>query len=318
MNQNIEDIKKLKISLVVITLFFGFLIALLMTTAPTNFSLGRTITIEKGQTVRNAGKTLEENKIIKSKSFFGAIISLFGKHVIEGDYFFPESLNLFSVIKRITSGSYAVPVKKITFFEGITVEQMADILKENFPNFDAVGFTDLANDKEGYLFPDTYNFSANISPEEIVEILTLKFESKIEEFADIIGNSKYSLEDIVTMASIIEKEATRETIQDVGDVLWKRIEMGMALQVDAPFIYAVDKNTFELTHEDLKEDHPYNTYTNKGLTPTPISNPGIESILAAAQPQETPYLYFLTGSDGEMYFAENFEQHKQNKVLYLK
>lgn len=120
------------------------------------------------------------------------------------------------------------------------------------------------------------------------------------------------------MASIIEGEADKDSKQAVSNILWKRIKLDMALQVDAPFVYSIGKGTFDLSNGDLKDkENPYNTYVNKGLPPTPISNPGLESLKAAATPAETPYLYFLTGHDGNMYYAETFEGHKKNRKLHL-
>jgi UPF0755 protein len=91
----------------------------------------------------------------------------------------------------------------------------------------------------------------------------------------------------------------------------------MPLQVDASFAYIMNKGTREVTKDDLQTDSPYNTYKYKGLPPTPISNPGLESIHAALNPRETSYLYYLSDKDGRMYYAKDFETHKKNKALYL-
>jgi UPF0755 protein len=147
--------------------------------------------------------------------------------------------------------------------------------------------------------------------------MRLTFDQRIAENKGILASEK-SLRDIVTMASIIEKEATRESMQEVSNILWKRIDEDMPLQVDAGFVYERGKHTFELSLEDLKEDSPYNTYTRRGLPPTPISNPGIQALLAASQPQETDNFYFLTGYDGEMYYASTLKEHDSNKEKYLR
>ena len=170
---------------------------------------------------------------------------------------------------------------------------------------------------EGYLFPDTYEFRQNTTPEIVIQTMRDNFDVQIAKITEELKESKYSLEEIIIMASIIEKEASRDTMQEVSNVLWRRIEIDVALQVDAPFVYYKDKGSFDLTLDDLREDHPYNTYTRLGLTPTPISNPGLKSIRAAAFPEKTTHLYFLTGHDGNMYFSPNFDGHKMNKALYL-
>ena len=103
----------------------------------------------------------------------------------------------------------------------------------------------------------------------------------------------------------------------VADILWRRIRKDMPLQVDAPFKYFNGKNSYTLTKTDLKDDHDYNTYTNKGLPKTPISNPGIDAIRAAITPTPNQYYYFMSDKRGNMYYAVDFEGHKRNRELYL-
>jgi UPF0755 protein len=304
-----------RILLIISVVVFIFIFS--MTTAPIGFESGKIITIEKGDSILEAAETLKEHHIIRSRTLFSALVILSRESVIEGDYFFHRPINIFQTINRISSGSYNIPTKQVFFYEGMTVEQMAYRLKEEFPNIDINTFLELTEGKEGYLFPDTYKFPQNITAETAAEIMMDNFNKQIEEHSDVIDQSQYSLEEIIIMASIVEREADATSRQEVADILWGRIEIGMALQVDAPFVYVKGKGSFDLTKDDLKEDDPYNTYVNTGLTPTPISNPGIESILAAASPKETPYLYFLTGRDGNMYYAETFEGHKRNRELYL-
>jgi len=144
------------------------------------------------------------------------------------------------------------------------------------------------------------------------------FNVKISEIQDKIEKSKKSLKDVIIMASILEKEGNSfESNKIIAGILWKRIEIGMPLQVDAVFPYIIGKNTYELTLEDLKVDSKYNTYLHKGLPPGPISNPGIYSILATLEPIKTDNLYYLSDKNGTMHYATNFEQHKKNKELYL-
>lgn len=315
MLEKLAKIEKIKISLVLIltVVIWG----LSLTAAPSNFGEGKIITIEEGVSIKGTAQILKDSDIISSRSIFTTAVLMSGGKVVAGDYFFHEPANMFKVIGRISNGSYNIPTKQVFFYEGMTAAQMAVRLKEVFPNIDAEAFLELAKEKEGYLFPDTYKFPQNISAENVIKVMEDNFQKQLEDHSDLIKNSEHSLEEIIIMASIIEREATSDTRQEIADILWNRIEIGMALQVDAPFVYSIGKSSFDLTIEDLETDNPYNTYINVGLTPTPISNPGIESIIAAANPRETKYLFFLTGSDGEMYFAEDFEEHKRNKSLYL-
>ena len=144
------------------------------------------------------------------------------------------------------------------------------------------------------------------------------FEAKINSLSAFATTTR-SKEDIIIMASILENETrTPEDRRIVSGILWKRLKLGMPLQVDASFVYVNGKNTYELTANDLKIDSPYNTYKYQGLPPGPIGNPGLDSILAALNPTTTKYLYFLSSLDGKMYYAQTFEQHKKNRELYLK
>ena len=195
---------------------------------------------------------------------------------------------------------------------------MSVVLSEEIHGFDAEEFVNIAKDKEGFLFPDTYFFLPNIEPSQVVRETQDVFTEKLLGLKDKLENSGKTLEDIVIMASIIEKEAiTLEDKKLVSGILWTRIEIGMALQVDAPFIYERNRNTFQLTTEELREDSPYNTYTNRGLTPTAIANPGLDSIIAALEPTESEYLFYLSDMDGNIHYAETFNGHKINKAKYI-
>jgi UPF0755 protein len=120
------------------------------------------------------------------------------------------------------------------------------------------------------------------------------------------------------MASLVEEETrTPADRRLVAGILWKRIKLGMPLQVDAVFPYINGKNTYEVTARDLKIDSPYNTYLYPGLPIAPIANPGLDSIKAAIEPAESPYLYYLSDRAGAMHYAKTFEEHKRNRELYL-
>jgi UPF0755 protein len=145
------------------------------------------------------------------------------------------------------------------------------------------------------------------------------FESKMKEFLPEIARQKKFLRDIVIMASIIEKEVhNTEDRGLVSGILWKRIKEGIGLQVDASLTYLLGKTSAELTSTDLKIDSPYNTYKYKDLPRGPISNPGKEAIFAALFPVISPYLFYLSDKDGVTRYARNFEEHKENKLRYLR
>jgi len=285
---------------------------------PLNFKEGTIANISKGQSIKEIAKDFKSKGIVQSEFLFVNLIIFFNldSKIVSGDYAFKTKSNAFEVIKRISTGDYRIQAKRVTLIEGITVKEMALIFETNFYNITQEDFILTALPSEGYLFPDTYYFPENVTSVEVIQKLKATFDEKVSENGEILASEK-SLKDIVTMASIIEKEATGDSMQDVSDILWNRIKEGIPLQVDAGFVYERNKHTFQLSLKDLREDSPYNTYTNKGLPPTPISNPGIMALKAAAFPQDTDYFYFLTGYDGEMYYAKTLKGHDKNKQEYL-
>jgi UPF0755 protein len=145
-----------------------------------------------------------------------------------------------------------------------------------------------------------------------------RFDEKIKGAEDEIASFKKSLKDVIIMASIVEKETYNdETRRIVAGILWKRLEKGMALQVDAPFYYITGKPG-NFSQADLKIDSPYNTYKYVGLPKGPISNPGLSTIIDTVTPLQTPYWFYLTDKKGEMRFAETYEGHLNNINKYLR
>ena len=310
--------------LILVTFFvLNFLIIVfyfLFFSAPAEFPKNHVFSIEEGENLNSISLYLKEKNIIKSTFWFKTIsyISLNQKGVLSGDYIFNEKLNLFDLISTLTRGDYGLSPTTITIPEGSTVDEISQILKNRIPDFNKEYFLEKASDKEGYLFPDTYKFLPNVKPEQIIREMENNFKEKtfsLKEEADASGRS---FEDIIIMASILEEETKeKEDREIVSGLLWERINIGMPLQVDAVFIYYNGKNSYQLTLDDLREDHPYNTYTNLGLPPTPISNPGLESITAALRPTKSNYLFYLSDRSGKIYYAVDFAGHQRNRALYL-
>jgi UPF0755 protein len=168
------------------------------------------------------------------------------------------------------------------------------------------------------MFPDTYFFRPGQSTEAILSVFENNFSVKLLKAQKAIAASGHSLDEILTMASILEKEASKtQDRQKIAGVLWHRIDVGMPLQVDSVFPYILGKNTFQLTLEDLKYDSPYNTYKYKGLPPGPINNPGLDSIIAAATPEKSKYVFFLSDRQGNFHYSVTYTGHLANKRKYL-
>jgi len=288
--------------------------------APSNFPERIIFTIEKGRTLSQVSEKLKSENFIKS-SFWtrNSIILIKGENSIKaGDYYFENPENAFKIAKRITKGDFGLAPVLTTIPEGLNIFEIANLLESKFTKFNKEKFIELAQEKEGYLFPDTYYFLANAREEDFIEIMEENFKEKIDSIKDKVKKFDKSLEEIVVVASILENEArTRESRETIAGIIWKRLEIGMPLQVDVSFKYVNGKNTYELTSEDLKVDSPYNTYLYRGLPPTPISNPGLDSILTAINPKESDYLYFLSDKSGNMYYAVTHDEHVDNKRLYL-
>ena len=287
---------------------------------PAEFPVHTIISIEAGTALAQISHTLKERSVIRSEIFFeiSVILRSGERRVQAGDYFFTEPLSSGTVASRLTRGEFGLTPVRVTVLEGSAIADIAALFKQNFWDFDDNIFLAHARDKEGFLFPDTYFFLPNTSPAGAIKIMNENFNKKMSGIEDKIENFGKPLRDVITMASIIEKEAmTAEDRRIVSGILWKRIRIGMPLQVDAAFVYVNGETTEGLSIDDLKIDSPYNTYRYKGLPKGPIGNPGLDAIFAAIEPQTSPYLFYLSDKKGVMHYAKDFEEHKRNKEKYL-
>ena len=309
---------------VLVTVFLITMFYVIFWSAPKNFPVNSIYYLKSGQTLSVVSKNFNKSNIIRSQFWFKSFVYLFSlghATVIEGNYSLYKKQNVVSLAWRVSHGNLDIVPVRIVIFEGTNSFEIADILAKKFPSFDKKVFLNLVekNKLEGYLFPDTYFILPSMTEEQIIKLMNSNFYERINEVsADIIKFGK-SQSDVIKMASIVEEEArTTESREIVAGILWKRISIKMALQVDSSFKYINGKTTATLSTEDLKIDSPYNSYTNRGLPPTPISNPGLNAIKATVHPIKTPYLYFLTDDDGNMHYAATFEEHVANKMKYLK
>jgi UPF0755 protein len=194
------------------------------------------------------------------------------------------------------------------------------MLKEQVPEFDAEAFYELAAEKEGRLFPDTYFISPGEDPAVVLRRMEENFNAQVTQAGVALAVAAFGepFEDIVIMASLLEKEANNSRDRRlIAGILWSRIKNEMPLQVDAIFPYIIGKNSFTITKEELETDSPYNTYTNKGLPPGAITNPGLEAIVDAVTPIDTDYVYYLSDREGTMHYSVTYEQHLRNKRKYI-
>ncbi len=292
--------------------------------APSDFPADTVVTVEKGQTIGNWAKSLENIGAIRSPLVFKALTVLFGgrRGLTAGDYYLEKNQNVITLAWRFSHSRYDLKSVRITVPEGFSSKEVAELFdkEKKFTHFDAAEFSALAWPYEGYLFPDTYLFLPNVTAQEVIDSMLSNYKTRIYALAGDIKNFGRPIEDVIKMASMVEEEArTEETRKIIAGILWKRLDQGMPLQVDSAFAFVNGKkDSRELTLEDLKIDSPYNTYVRLGLPPTAISNPGSDSISATVHPIATKYYFYLSDGEGDMHYAATHDEHVANKEKYLR
>jgi UPF0755 protein len=299
----------------------------------TNESL-QSFLIPKGYSASQIGNKLEDQTLVKSSLAFKFYVQVTSKSkkIQAGEYLLSPSFSLFKIVSQLTSG----PVEEwVTIPEGLrreeVVEKYINVLKGDKTDAEVFrqDFLALTSGKEGFLFPDTYLFPKTVSASIVANKMLSTFDSKISTQMEAdVNASEYSLEQVITLASIIERE-TREDEErpTVAGILFNRLEIGMGLQTDATVQYALATTKCRvgtmcdwwpiLTKEDMSINSSYNTYKYAGLPPAPIANPSLSSIAAVIYPTDSSYLYYLHDGDGEIHYAETLEGHNENIRKYL-
>ncbi|MBN2087774.1 endolytic transglycosylase MltG [Candidatus Peregrinibacteria bacterium] len=289
------------------------------------------ITIDKGQSADSVAQMLADKELIKSSYVFKLYLKQKGlaSDIKAGRIVLLENYKLPEIIDALVKGGTSeVP---ITLLEGWTIAQIGQYLEDaNFTTAEEFiectktcefDFDFIPEDYlEGYLYPDTYFVeSANFSSEGLISRMISTFENKLDdEDWEAISKSEKSLEEIIIMASIVEREERSSSERaTVAGILWNRFDAGIGLGADATVLYALGRTKGGLTYQDLQVNSPYNTRKYRGLPPTPICNPSISSIRAALYPKKTNYWYYLHDSDGGVHYAETLDGHNANKAMYI-
>jgi len=257
--------------------------------------------------------------LILSKDIFrwAVYFTMSEKKIKSGDYEFYFSITTLPIVYNLIKGPKVV---KVTIPEGFTVEQIAQRLFSKEIIADTIEFVTYVKSKniEGFLFPETYYFYKNQLLEEVVNKMVKEFYKKyIPEFTQRAYELKISTYQVVILASIIEKEAKSfEEKKLVSAVFHNRLKKGWNLESCATVRYALKKYKEPLTYKDLEVNSKYNTYKYPGLPPSPICNPGLDSIKAALYPKETDDLFFFTPDNNTLVFSKYYKQHleKQKKM----
>jgi UPF0755 protein len=292
-----------------------------MFTPPVEFVPKTIVRIEGGASVKEIAIVLSNAHIIKSPEAFALLVRIKGDdtRMHQGEYYFESPTALPYVIDRIAAGDFGIENVKVLIPEGYTRKDMAKVFQSEFPDFSIDDFMRDTETMEGYLFPDTYRFFRTATSGQIVSDMQKTFIQKTAELQKEANASGRAWPDVINIASLVELEGKTFTDRAmIADIIYRRLAQHMPLQLDAPFLYIMNKASLQLTQEDLYSQSPYNTYRNKGLPPTPIASPGIESIRAALNPTANDFLYYLSDKDGVIHYAKDFAEHRKNKLLYLK
>ncbi len=296
------------------------------------------VTITKNTPREQVIRTLQEKGLIHSQIPFELYIKImYGpQYFKEGEYRIFSPITAVSIAKLFFQGP-TVQERTIQIIEGWNRKDIARYLeKEGVGRADDFlelthtiePFSDIVLlskkphnlDMEGYLFPDTYRIFSNAKPQDIVRKMLTNLESKITaEMLSEMRSHDQTIHEALTLASIVEREVQADVDRAlVADLLYRRLKLGMPLQVDSTISFITGKQNDRSSLSDLQIDSPYNTYKYKGLPPGPIANPGLSSIRAVVYPKANEYLFFLTTFEGEVKYARTYEEHLENKRKYLK
>ncbi|HHZ03160.1 MAG TPA: endolytic transglycosylase MltG [Tissierellia bacterium] len=297
------------------------------------------VEIPAGSTTSDIAEILYENDLILNTRAFKYYAGKTNSDSLlkAGTYVLSKNMDADEILNALIKGGTSGNTFNITVIEGLTNEEAAlslsqqtglnyekfielmdnpEIFKNDFEFLKDVSISNL----QGYLMPDTYNIYVNSSEEDIIRVLLRQFdEFYINEIKPKLDNTDLSFEEVINLASIVEKEALLDEERDkVAKVFLNRLEINMKLQSCATVNYAHGEWKERLTYEDIEIDSPYNTYIVEGLPPTPINSPGKVSILSVLEPADVDYLFFVAKGDGSHYFSNTYDEHIEAAEEYLR
>lgn len=306
-----------------------------------------TVEIPIGSGLTLISKKLEEAGVIKDARIFKYYAKFNNESQFQaGTYQLTKSMTPDELIESLKTGKvYRKPIFTMTIPEGLTIEQIGEIVEKNteitkdefvdyvnkpetvdhlmelYPNIvtEEVKNEQIRTPLEGYLFPATYPFyEENPSVEDIVLTMMEGTAMNVTPYLDYLESNDKTVHWLLTFASLLEREATATADREsIASVFYNRLEADMPLQTDPTVLYALGEHKDRVLYKDLEIDNPYNTYQNKGLPPGPIAAPGRSSIEAVTDPADTNYLYFLADKDGNNHFTDSYEQHLINRDKYI-
>jgi len=285
--------------------------------------------VHKGSTLREVIDDLEKKGIIANKTplLLWNKFSGHGARIKAGEYRLNSGMAPLGVLQILSKGS--IITHPVTIPEGFTIKQIAEELEKK-GLADRARFSALAGDPdvvksygisgpslEGYLYPDTYRFGRGQPAISIIDVMVKRFFEVTKPLEERVGESGMTLQQVITLASLIEKETgQREERAVIASVFLNRLKRGMRLESDPSVIYGIRDFNGNLTRKDLGEATPYNTYVINGLPSGPIANPGEESIKAVLYPADTDYLYFVSKNNGSHHFSKTLREHNRAVKIY--
>jgi len=295
------------------------------------------INIPKGYGANQVAELLESRGIIDGKYGFNLIINIFRlqNRMQAGTYEFTPNMPIVRIVFKISRGEIIPPMLvKLVFPEGLSIYKMGRFMEREGVG-DGIAFQELTKDAitdrriakyqflfgietnslEGYLFPDTYLVPSNIGTNQMAELMLSRFNKIVMSYWKKNSKKmkvKYSLHDIITLASIIEKEAAIDSERPlIASVYHNRLRIRMHLGADPTIKYVLERPGKIVSYDDLKIDSPYNSYRHYGLPPGPICNPGLSSVKAAMFPATSDSLYFVARADGSHIFSKTLVEHQE-------
>lgn len=309
-----------------------------LTAVDINDKTAITVEIPSGSTTNDIAEILFENNLISNIRTFKYYAERTGSDskLKAGSYVLSRNMNADELLDSLIKGGSSGNTYNITIIEGLTNEDMAQVLSEQTglsydkfielmeapetfrEDYEFLNDTSISN-LQGYLMPDTYNIYIDSSEEDIIRVLLKQFdEFYLDEIKPRMGNTGLSFEEVINLASIVEKEALLDEERDeVAKVFLNRLDINMKLQSCATVNYANGEWKERLTYEDIEIDSPYNTYIVEGLPPAPINSPGRVSIISVLEPADVDYLFFVAKGDGSHYFSKTYDEHIDAAEEYL-
>lgn len=306
------------------------------------------VEIPIGSNLATISSILQENGVIKDARIFKYYTKFKNESQFQaGNYTLTQSMTLDEIIESLKTGKvYRKPIFTMTIPEGLTLEQIANIVETN-TNYTKDEFMAKVTDEEfienmigtypeiiteevlegnlryaleGYLYPATYSFyEEDPTLDEIITTMISQTKEIVLGYSSLLEEKQMTVHELLTFASLLEEEATAQTDREtIASVFYNRLELDMPLQTDPTVLYALGSHKDQVLYEDLKVESPYNTYEVTGLPPGPIANAGKTSIEAVLNPTDTDYLYFLADPEGINHFAKTYEEHLQNIETYLR